>query len=81
MTLVPSRRDLTPPVRELLAKLPRIEENPYVFPGRTEGSHLCDYRKPWLTLLDLAGLPSPDEDPDMVRTFADTRSGRSRGRH
>jgi integrase len=57
---------VTPPAADVIATQPRIEGNPYVFPGRTEGSHINDYRKPWLRLLELAGLPSIEEEPDLV---------------
>lgn len=40
-------RQLSKPARELLRFLPRQEDNPYVFPGRSKGSHRADFRNEW----------------------------------
>lgn len=45
------------PARELLAKLPQVDGNPYVLPaGRGEGGHLVDLSKPWETVCKAANL-------------------------
>ena len=38
---------LNPPAVELLAELPRIENNPYVIPGQKDGARLINLGKPW----------------------------------
>lgn len=47
---------LSPPALELLASLPRIEGNPYVIPGGSEGRHLVNLEKPWRRIRASAGL-------------------------
>ncbi|HAT50873.1 MAG: tyrosine-type recombinase/integrase [Nitrospirae bacterium] len=42
---------------ELLARLPRIEGNPYCFPGAVEGQSLVGLPKIWRKIRDRAGLP------------------------
>ena len=45
------------PAIELLNGLPRIEGNPYVFPGTKDGAHLVGLQKIWLGLRSRAELP------------------------
>lgn len=40
-------RTLTAPAIALLAELPRLEGNPYVFPGAKRGAHLQDIARTW----------------------------------
>ena len=47
---------LNPAVVEILAALPRSESNPYVLPGREEGSHISELRRAWIRVRDKAGL-------------------------
>ena len=41
---------------DILAKLRRIEGNPYVFPGKKEGRQLLDISKAWAQIRTLAGI-------------------------
>ena len=45
------------PALELLAGLPRIEDNPYVLPGARPGRHYVGLGKAWRRLRAKAGLP------------------------
>ena len=45
---------LSDPALILLEKLPRVEGNPYVFPGDREGQHLVNINKPWRRVRDRA---------------------------
>jgi integrase len=47
---------LNAPAREILANLPHVQGNPYVFPGNKEGAHLVNIQKPWRKLRKQAGL-------------------------
>lgn len=38
---------LSPPMLELLERIPRIKDNPYVFCGKKEGTHLVNIKDPW----------------------------------
>lgn len=40
----------------LLRKLPRVEGNPYLLPGRVEGHHLVNIDKPWQRVRRAAGI-------------------------
>lgn len=40
----------------LLASLPRIANNPWVFPGHIHGQHLVNAQKPWRAIRERAGL-------------------------
>ncbi len=44
------------PALELLASLPRIEDNPHALPGDKEGGHLVGLQKAWERLRKRAGL-------------------------
>ena len=66
---------LNPPARELLARLPRIEDNPYVIPGDKPGACLVNLQKPWRLIRARAGL----EDVrihDLRHTFASIGAAR-----
>ncbi|MFC1672657.1 tyrosine-type recombinase/integrase [Pseudomonadota bacterium] len=43
-------------VHDTLAKIKRIEDNPYVIPGTVEGQHLTDFQRPWRRVRNKAGL-------------------------
>jgi integrase len=47
---------LNPPALEALAKLHRVEGNPYVFPGKTERAPLGGIDKVWFRVRAAAGL-------------------------
>ncbi|HVT18823.1 MAG TPA: tyrosine-type recombinase/integrase [Thermoanaerobaculia bacterium] len=42
---------------EILAGIPRVAGNPYVFPGEKEGSHWVNVERSWRRLRKAAGLP------------------------
>ncbi len=45
------------PALELLASLPRVENNPYILPGKKAGGHFVGLQKAWARLRERAGLP------------------------
>ena len=47
---------LTPPAAELLAELPRVAGNPWVFPGRKRGTHQRNINDSWDRIRKRAGL-------------------------
>jgi integrase len=47
---------LTAPVLALLQDLPRLESNPYVFPGQRPGKHLSNISFAWLRIRKAAGV-------------------------
>jgi len=47
---------LPAPVLQILDRLPRFDDNPFVFPGRKPGSHLVNIDKPWREIRKKAGL-------------------------
>ena len=47
---------LGPEPRDLLAALPRDDDNPWVIAGRLKGSHLTDLQHPWRRIRKRAGL-------------------------
>ena len=49
---------MSPPVREMLLDLPRIQDNPYVFVGKLPGREIVNLSKPWARVIAAAELPS-----------------------
>ena len=47
---------LGPKARAVLAKLPRIEGNPWVIPGRRPGTYFTDLQRPWQGIRERTGL-------------------------
>ncbi len=47
---------LSPPALKLLADLPRMQGNPWVFPGKKPGAHISDIDTPWQIIRSRAGL-------------------------
>ncbi len=47
---------LNAPALEVLAKMPRMEGNPFVICGNRPGARLVNLRKPWLRIRARAGL-------------------------
>jgi integrase len=47
---------LSPPALDVLANLPRMENNPYVICGEKDGAHLVNLQKPWGRIRKRAGL-------------------------
>lgn len=48
---------LSQPALQILDALPRIDGNPWVFPGHIDGRHLVNIGKPWRAIRAAAGLP------------------------
>ena len=47
---------LSPEARAVLASIPRVAGNPWVFPGRFPGTHRVDLQRPWKIIRKRAGL-------------------------
>ena len=47
---------LNEPVIAVLRSVPRIKDNPFVFPGKKSGASLYSLRKPWQRIQKRAGL-------------------------
>jgi len=47
---------LPSPVLNILATLPRLEENPYIIVGKKNGQHMVNLRKPWMRIVKSAGI-------------------------
>ena len=47
---------LSAPALELLASIPRIQDNPYVLCGKAEGTHIEDIKNQWGRIRKMAGL-------------------------
>ena len=60
---------LTPPTAELLAELPRVDGNPWVFPGRKRGTHQRNINDSWDRIRKHAGLDGVRLH-DLRHTFA-----------
>jgi integrase len=65
------------PALEVLASLPR-GENPWVIAGGKPGSHLVNLRKPWVKILEFAGLEKIRLH-DLRHSFASVAAGASLG--
>ncbi len=52
----PQIRQLSPAVCNLLSELPKLEGNPYLFPGRKPGQPLGDLKNPWARIVERAKL-------------------------
>ena len=48
---------LNAPAMAVLADLPRLSGNPYVFPGMRKGQHFVGIHNPWHALRQAAGIP------------------------
>lgn len=47
---------LSAAARNILRRIPKIKDNPYIFPGRIEGTHVVSVKKAWADLLNRAGI-------------------------
>ena len=63
---------------EILAGLPRLAGNPYVFPGGVEGKPRADLKKPWAAVAKAAGLEGVRVH-DLRHSFASFGAGASMG--
>jgi len=63
---------------EILAGLPRIVGNPYVFPGGVEGKPRVDLKKPWAAISEAAKLQGV-RIHDLRHSFASFGAGASMG--
>ena len=62
------------PATKLLAGLPRVEGNPYVFPGAVPGQPFKGLQKVWVALRELAGLDDVRLH-DLRHSFASVGAG------
>jgi len=62
---------LSEPALEILAGLPRVADNPYVFPGDLPGEHYRNLTRAWYKVRDRAGLGDVRLH-DLRHTFAST---------
>jgi integrase len=60
---------LPPAAVELLRRLPRVDDNPYVIPGRLRGTHLQNLRDPWQAIRKAAKVDGATLH-DLRRTHA-----------
>jgi integrase len=61
-------------VIKILRRLPRVHGNPYVFPGKYDGSHLVNVTKAWLRIRQRADLPDV-RIHDLRRTLGSWLAG------
>ena len=47
---------LTVEAMAILESIPRLQGNPYIFPGAKDGAHLVDLKKPWQRIRKRSGL-------------------------
>ena len=52
----PRTVQLSPAAAEVLARAPRVEDNPHVVPGTRPGSRMGDLQRPWERIRKRAGL-------------------------
>jgi integrase len=62
----------------ILAGLPRVEGNPYILPGRTDGKPRADLHLPWAAIRHAAGLEGVRLH-DLRHSFASTGAGAGLG--
>ena len=65
---------LPKPVIKILQRLPKIYDNPYVFPGKHEGRHLVNVTKAWIQIRKRAGV-SDVRIHDLRRTLGSWLAG------
>jgi integrase len=63
---------------EILANLPRLAGNPFLFPGGVEGKPRADLKKPWAAVTKAAGLEGV-RIHDLRHSFASFGAGASMG--
>ena len=63
---------------EILSALPRVEGNPYVFPGEKKGQPRADLKRPWDAICEAAGLDGVRLH-DLRHSFASVGAGASLG--
>ncbi len=59
------------PALQVLSKIERIEDNPWVITGKNLGAHLTDLQPPWRRIRKRAGIPDV-RIHDLRHTFAST---------
>lgn len=62
----------------ILASIPRLPGNPWVFPSENPEKPLCCITKPWTRIKARAGLPADLRVHDLRHTFASTLVGKGR---
>ena len=65
---------LNAPALEVLASIPRLEDNPYVICGKKPGAHLVNLQKPWRRVRKAAGLDDV-RIHDLRHSFASIAAG------
>jgi integrase len=63
---------------EILSALPRVDGNPYIFPGEKEGQPRADLKRPWDAICEAAGLDGVRLH-DLRHSFASVGAGASLG--
>ena len=63
---------------EILSSLPRMKDNPYIFPGERAGKPRTDLKKPWAAICTVAGLEGVRLH-DLRHSFASVGAGASLG--
>jgi integrase len=63
---------------EILSALPRVDGNPYIFPGEKEAQPRADLKRPWDAICEAAGLDGVRLH-DLRHTFASVGAGASLG--
>jgi integrase len=69
---------LSAAAREVLAALPQLEGNPFLFPGAKAGCPRVDLKKPWTAVAQAAGLRGV-RIHDLRHSFASIAAGRGLG--
>ena len=69
---------LNAPALVILARLPRLEGTPFIFPGRKKGEPLSRIGRPWATIKQAAGLDGLRLH-DLRHSFASIGAGASMG--
>ena len=65
---------LTPPALEVLSRIERVEDNPYIITGLKRGAHLVNPTKPWHRIRERAGTLDVHLH-DLRHTFASAGAG------
>lgn len=71
---------LSPEAAQVLRGLPRLEGNPFVFPGRKQGAHLVNIDKPWRVIRKAAEMEHITLH-DLRRTVGSMMAGAGKSLH
>ncbi len=67
---------LSEPAMAVLSNLPRLEGNPFIFPGRKEGTHLVNIGKTWRRIREAATLSIWLQDEKVTAVYAELKKGK-----